>query len=684
MKTENNFRLGSCMGQSYSSSLRNILFSSIVITGIQTTVMAQPPAKADEPKVVALPQYTRPNWWFGVAGGANFNFYQGTTQQLTSGLTVPTAFRLGQGLGLYLAPLVEYHRPDSRFGVMFQAGYDGRNGKFSQVISPCNCKQNLSIDLSYITVEPSLRFAPFRSNLYLFAGPRLAFNINNQFNYKQGTNPLYPDQAPNPDVKENFSNVNQVLLSMQVGAGYDISLSSENRKSQTVFSPFVSFQPYFGQSPRSVETWTVTTLRVGAAIKFGRGHLIEKPVEAQAIEVIDPVVKFSVHSPANIPVERRVRETFPISNYVFFDLGSIEIPSRYVLLTKDQVKDFKEDRLEVVTPKRLSGRSSRQMTVYYNVLNILGDHMQRNPDDKIKLAGASMQGKPDGIAMAESIKHYLVNVFEISPSRINVEGHIKPRIASEQPGATLELDLIRQDDRRVSILSDSPALLQEYQTGPNTPLKPVEIVGVQPAPVDSYIKINVEGAKKAFTRWSLEVRDEKGIIENFGPYTEEDASIPGKSILGDRPSGDFKFTMIGQDGITTRKDTAIHIVRWTPDKDEEGMRFTIIYEFDDSKAIEVYKKYLTDVVAPKIPEDARVIIHGYTDIIGDEDHNQELSFARADDVRKILENSMSKAGRTDVKFESYGFGEELSQFENNFPEERFYNRSVVIDVIPRK
>src|SRR6185369_7771699 len=385
MKTKNNFKIGSRIARSYSSSLRNILFSAIAITGVQSALKAQPPAKSSEPKVEALPVYTKPNWWFGVAAGANFNFYQGTTQQLNSSLIVPTAFGHGSGIGLYLAPLVEYHKPDSRFGLMFQAGYDNRAGKFDQVVSPCNCPQNLSTDLSYITVEPSLRFAPFKGNFYLYAGPRLAFNFSKQFEYQAGTNPLITDQVKPAEVKADFSNVNQMLLSMQVGAGYDILLSSENRRNQTVLSPFVSFQPYFGQSPRSTETWTVTTLRVGAALKFGRGHLVEKPAEVKAMAVVAPVVKFTVYSPANIPVERRVRETFPIRNYVFFDLGSTEIPNRYVLLTKDQVKDFKEDRLEVFTPKKLSGRSARQMTVYYNVLNILGDRMQRNPNDQLTL-----------------------------------------------------------------------------------------------------------------------------------------------------------------------------------------------------------------------------------------------------------------------------------------------------------
>jgi hypothetical protein len=50
---------------------------------------------------------------------------------------------------------------------MLQAGYDSRKGDFDQVITACDCPADLSTDLSYITVEPSLRFAPFKSN-FLF------------------------------------------------------------------------------------------------------------------------------------------------------------------------------------------------------------------------------------------------------------------------------------------------------------------------------------------------------------------------------------------------------------------------------------------------------------------------------------------------------------------------------------
>jgi outer membrane protein OmpA-like peptidoglycan-associated protein len=63
---------------------------------------------------------------------------------------------------------------------------------------------------------------------------------------------------------------------------------------------------------------------------------------------------------------------------------------------------------------------------------------------------------------------------------------------------------------------------------------------------------------------------------------------------------------------------------------------------------------LTDVITPKSLLEQ--IIHGHTDAIGEETYNQ-ISLARANDVKNI-ENSLSKAGRNDVKFELNGFENE--------------------------
>jgi hypothetical protein len=679
MKSLMNYRLGSLSKWSFGNPiLKSIALCTLFLACTQLSLQAQQ---------VTL---TKPTWWFGAAAGANLNLYDGSTQHLLPDLTTPVAFHEGFGVGLFAAPLIEFQGPNTGWGFMLQAGYDNRKGTFDQVTSPCNCPRDLKTDLAYVTLEPSIRFAPMNKAFYLFAGPRGAYNISKGFTYEQAVNPDFPDQEPELDITDEFMDMEKMILSMQVGAGLDIFLSNQYSPTQMVLSPFVSYHPYFGQHPRSIDTWNVSTIRVGAAIKFGRGHeVLMVPEEVVVIPVIiDPELNFAVTSPKNIATEYRVRETFPLRNYIFFDLESTEIPDRYVLLTKGQVKDFKEDQLEVFIPKRLSGRSSRQMIVYYNVLNILGDRMGKNPSTTITLVGSSEKGAADGRDMAVSVKEYLVDVFLIDPSRITIEGREKPKLPSEQPGGISELTMLREGDRRVSIESSSPSLLMEFQSGPDAPLKPVELNSVLSDPLSSYVVFDAPGAKGDFKSWTLEVRDEKGELQIFGPYTTEHFSVSGKDILATRSEGDYNMSLVAvtKRGTVVRQDTTVHLTRWMPSTREQALRYSIIYEFNDSKAISIYEDYISKVIMPSIPLNATVMIHGYTDIIGSEAYNSSLSLARANDVSAILSRALANAGRSDVKLEVYGFGEDtdFSPFENNYPEERFYNRTVIIDVIPKE
>ena len=668
---KSNFKLSTGPCQAWSLNklpLKNFILTVSLFLTTLTSVQAQEV------------QYSNPSWWFGAAAGANFNFYRGSTQVLNENFTPPTAFHDGFGAGLYLAPLLEYHRPNSAWGFMFQAGYDSRRGNFDQVMTPCNCPEDLSTKSSYLTIEPSIRLAPFKSNFYLYGGPRLAFNLDKSFVYEQGINPNFPNQTPTPNVEGDFSEVEETILSMQIGMGYDIPLSSANRKTKFVLSPFVAFQPYFGQNPRAVETWNLTTVRAGVALKFGRGKAIENT------NIVDGEVQFSVAQPENVLVENRVREVFPLKNYIFFNVGSTEIPSRYVLLNKDQVKDFKEDQVQFSSSKNATGaRSERQMVVYYNVINILGDRMQKNPSTTIKLVGSSEKGPDDGRAMAQSVKDYLTSVFSINSSRITIEGRTKPVVASEQPGGTNELLLLREGDQRVTIESNSPELLMEFQSG-DAPLKPIEIYATPQNVNTDDITFNVAGSKEVFSTWFLELKDENGKVKKFGPYTEDKVIISRNLILQNQKQGNFNVKMTGTTltGKTVTKDATVYILPFVAPKVQESIRFSVIYEFNESKSIAIYEKYLTEIVTPKIPVGGTVIIKGYTDIIGEESYNKNLSLARANDVKSIIEKSLAKAGRNDVKFEVYGSGEDESKspFENKYPEERFYNRTVVIDILP--
>jgi len=628
----------------------------------------------------------QPKWWFGESGAANFNYFRGTTQMLNQNLTVPTAFHKGDGIKPYASLLAEY-RPNKVLGGMLNVAYDNRGGKFDGVVAPCNCPATLSTNISYLAIEPSLRIAPFASAFYVFAGPTIGINLSKEFAYTQ---------LKQPGTRADWSDIRKTVFSAQAGAGIDIPLSARTSATQMTLSPFASFQTNFGDQPRSVESWSVYTFRAGIALKFGSAKKSAPATPAKTITepVIVPVsvmekeVQFSVRAPKVVPLNRKVKETFPLLNSVFFDQGSTEIPNRYVLLSENEAASFKEGQLQQGQPDNLNnGRSSRQLAVYHNILNIMGDRMRANPQSSIALTGAADKNPTEGKILAENIKQYLVTVFGINADRISTEGRDKPVISSEQPGATKDIALVREEDRRVDITSASPELLMQVGGSTSAFLKPVQITAVQEDPLDSHVLFNADGANESLKSWSVEVTDEQGNVQHYGPYTKNQASVSGKTILGNSTQGNYKILMLGEtkNGDSVKKESFVSLMKMDDPK-QEGLRYSILFDFDKSKSIATYENFLTDIITPLIPENGTVIIHGHTDIIGDEKYNHTLSHDRAMGAQQIIERALSGAGKKGVKFETYGFGKDagMAPFENNLPEERFYNRTVIIDIIPDK
>jgi hypothetical protein len=165
--------------------MRGLIIGILIITGTSASLQAQE----------TVPELSKPSWYFGLASSVNFNFYDGSTSQLATGLMPPVVFHKGAGTGLFLAPSIEFHKPDAKFGFMIQAGVDSRKSSFNQVNTDCNCSADLSTDLGYISIEPSLHFTPTNGNFYLYGGLRFAFNQTKTFTYPQGANPDFPNQV---------------------------------------------------------------------------------------------------------------------------------------------------------------------------------------------------------------------------------------------------------------------------------------------------------------------------------------------------------------------------------------------------------------------------------------------------------------------------------------------------------
>jgi outer membrane protein OmpA-like peptidoglycan-associated protein len=213
--------------------------------------------------------------------------------------------------------------------------------------------------------------------------------------------------------------------------------------------------------------------------------------------------------------------------------------------------------------------------------------------------------------------------------------------------------------------------------------KPVQIIEEVEDPLDSHVIFYVVGAREVLASWSLEITDDRGKVQRVGPSTRDQESISANTILGDRSKGEYKVVMLGETkgGKFVKKESSVYLVRReAPMKDV--VRFRILFDFDKSKTIASYDKFLTEVVTPLVPDSGVVIIHGHTDDIGEEAYNENLSNERVQDARAIMERAIANSSKKGITFETFGFGENQPPFYNFFPEERFYNRSVIIDIVP--
>jgi outer membrane protein OmpA-like peptidoglycan-associated protein len=105
----------------------------------------------------------------------------------------------------------------------------------------------------------------------------------------------------------------------------------------------------------------------------------------------------------------------------------------------------------------------------------------------------------------------------------------------------------------------------------------------------------------------------------------------------------------------------------------------VLFDFDSDELRAEADPLLDDLVAQleALEVTGPVIIEGHTDSEGSRTYNQELSERRAESVRLRLESSLQ---RTDVVFETIGFGQDEPVVDNDTEENRQRNRRVTIRI----
>lgn len=392
---------------------------------------------------------------------------------------------------------------------------------------------------------------------------------------------------------------------------------------------------------------------------------IPEPVLTAKVEHIGLIDNIEVNTEKIVIEEFLSRQMRPILPFVFFADSSAKIEDKYIQYTAANINEFKEDKL----------LGLNNIETYYQTLNILGKRLHDKPDAKITIsgyiAGKGAEKNKINIAKqrAEAVKDYLVQVWGVEELRIKTKSAKKPPVASNE--ATIQGV---EENRRVEITSDDLSLLSPLDI--NDTLRTVN-------PSALRFKTDIT-SEKSLNNWSLklkandeELREVKGL--NM-PQKDIDVFIEEYvNKLRFAPNASYTLTVTNSDNktfATMEKQIPVEVVsvarkRETATKDTiKNVYNLILFEFNKSN-LDPINKRITDVIKSEIPDNAIVSIIGYSDMMGDEKHNQKLSEARA----KSTSNAI-KAPNMQAK----GVGEYELLFNNDLPEGRFLCRTVVVEV----
>lgn len=366
--------------------------------------------------------------------------------------------------------------------------------------------------------------------------------------------------------------------------------------------------------------------------------------------------------------EFRSRQVRPILPYVFFEHNSADISRRYVLFDNISVKLFS-------LAESLKGKGI--MGTYYNMLNIIGERLNTYPEATITLTGCNSNTDEEkgnlnlSEERAKVVADYLVNIWKIDQSRITIVKRALPLIESNPTNE----DGIAEN-RRVEIASNDFRIVE--------PIFIEDTLRKVYPPILKFTTTN----KLTFEekKWSIDAMSNDRFLESYAGKEPLDVSRywninqdqEALALIENNVQYIAKAENKDEDKFASSKIHSLPI-KLTSLADKERMRTfdtlvnvynLILFDFDQPQLNSNNKK-IADFINTETPDNAIVLVTGYTDRIGEDDYNMNLSIQRA---------KFAAAAITAKEKKYHGVGETELLYDNDLPEGRFYCRTVQIVV----
>ena len=657
-------------------------------------VAAQPAAPSAD--TLAL-QRMRPR--IGLYGFGGLNLHSGDH---TGAPEAPTClehdngrFTGGTGFGVGGGVLVELPLTEI-FSVMVRGAFDPLsadetteadigpvNDRVTNEPVPAASGYSFDVALRMIGADVTLGIRPFDVPVTFRIGPELSSPIStNLFQEEEALSPaglvfIGPNNE-NTRVRNSYSGELQ-NTALRVGAliGVDYELPM-NAQQTLLLVPELAYS-YAFTDVRTDMDWKAHQLRLGLSIKYSLPVPVAPPVVvipppqeprlAAALDMVSVSSDGVEHQNVPIRVEEFINtETRAFLNYIFFEEGSSEIPSRYTVYLDDAQRRFNTAELH----------DKSKLEVYYQSLNVLGSRLVQYPDARITLTGTNANVGPEqgnvelSRRRAEAVRDYLVRAWGIDTKRIAVEARNLPSVPSNPDSA----DGV-QENRRVEVTSNRIEML--------APVTTTDTIRTIDPPI-----LRLRGTQTVDAgpgRWKIAITQGArtlGALEGSGTpqpaidfnLLDDPSRIPltSEKIIATYEQFDERGRSMSSTDEARVEQVTIQRKREERLGDISYERYNLItFEFDRA-VLSPVNRMIADIIRGRIRPTSQVEIVGYTDRLGMADHNLELSRNRALSTAQALGVPETKAR---------GAGENTEMFDNDLPEGRFLSRTVDVTVMTR-
>lgn len=647
------------------------------------------------------------SWQFGFGAGYNINSHSTDLQRLPGFASCCPQYESGSGGGLNIGafgarPFAEDLFYGGRIGLsnisalLLAYEYEKTDNSLGTVTDGI-FEHTIDASLLGFFIRPEITYSPVE-NLYIGLGPEIFFLLGGSFVQQEKiiepTDVTFEnDRITRNEFEDKIPGTNALQFGFSADASYYFPVNDE----KTAFlGPYISYTTYFTDLV-NYAAWKSSTFAIGLNLRydlFDKKPLIVPPPPPPpdtpaVITVIPPkdtsdiksrlrVYYFDESGDDTIIVENMINRSYEaLLNYIFFADNSAQLPPKLNLISPAEAKEFSTNKLAL----------NKSLGTYYDILNIFGYRLKADPKLAFEIIGCNSGVRDEknntGLSheRALSVQRYLSVTWGIDTNRLKITVRNLP----ENPSRS-ENEFAEQENRRVELIPNKPQALMPVMLEDTlrqvsekvymefvpevTSLREIKDWSIdikqKGAPVKSF---KGTGSPSGKTVWDLtgddkEVPESDADLDMSLTVTDDlgtTATVPADAVIGSRNGG--ADTLLDDINI---KQTLIR-------KTKKEKFSLILFGFNDASISEV-GNLVTDFIKTRIEEGSDIDIEGYTDIIGNNEYNKKLAQSRAEAVAKNL--------NVDVKF-AKGKGMSSELYDNNIPEGRYYNRTVIITVETR-